>query len=234
MDNTIKILEEKIQNAKNALPKEAIEAINSVDWKNVVVSMREKRKYRFEQIEILGTEVEKLLYGLLNPIDFSKDLEFKMHLSKTEVGSLINELNDVIFRKIREELTRRINENKMKTPTDTYNPIKEEITPKENEVFKNAGVEITPNVSENIVPEKKIEGEAELLNKIEHPDLIQKEISKPTTSSMTSISLQKLTNSFKIPTVNTDHSENKVQKTETQPTAKVSLPNVDPYREAAE
>src|SRR3989339_153420 len=104
MDNIADLLQIKIEKAKAELPEDTQNAINAVDWKAVIFSMREKRGYSFEQLGDLEIETELLLCGLLGPENYSKELEKRMRLSKAEVNDLVREMNDRVFAKIKENL----------------------------------------------------------------------------------------------------------------------------------
>lgn len=75
MDNIIDLLQIKIEQAKAQLPEDTQNAISAVDWKAVILGMRGKRGYSFEQLGDLEIETELLLCGLLNPENYSKELE---------------------------------------------------------------------------------------------------------------------------------------------------------------
>ena len=128
MDNTkntpIDLLQIKIDQAKKELSEETLQSIGAVDWKNVIIGMRQKKGYSFEQIESLELETELLLSGLVSPDIYQKELESRMGISKTDVNQLVGELNDSIFKKIREEFI-KITEGK-KT-TESTGEIKESI-----------------------------------------------------------------------------------------------------------
>ena len=75
--------------------------------------LREKKGYSFEQLEDLEIETELLLYGLTKPEDYPKELENRMKISSKDANEIINELNNSIFQKVRNELI-KISENKKK------------------------------------------------------------------------------------------------------------------------
>lgn len=98
------LLQLKIENAKKDLPKETLEAIDAVDWKTVILGMKEKRGYTFEQLGDLEIETELLLYGLSKPEDYPKELEERMGITRSQANELVIEMNELVFKKIREEL----------------------------------------------------------------------------------------------------------------------------------
>lgn len=128
MEDTTDLLQIKIDKAKSQLPEEIQNAINAVDYKAVILEMRKTKGYTFEQLGDLETETELLLCGLLTPGNYSKELENRMHLPKTEVNELIKEMNDRVFAKIKENLIKRT-EEKTQEKTDT-------------QILSSAGIEI--------------------------------------------------------------------------------------------
>jgi len=112
MNNTIDLLQIKIEKAKAELPEDTQNAINAVDWKAVVLGMREKRGYSFEQLEDLEIETELVLCGLLSPENYSKELEKRLKLQKTEVNDLVKEIDSLVFTKIKENLIKIIERKK--------------------------------------------------------------------------------------------------------------------------
>lgn len=133
-DNTIDLLQIKIDEAKAQLQKETQNAINAVDYKAVILEMRKEKGYTFEQLGDLETETELLLCGLVNPEDYPKELENRMYLSKTEVNELVKEMNEKVFAKIKENLVKEI-EGKTEEKTNT-------------QILNSAGIKIIPEKKE--------------------------------------------------------------------------------------
>src|SRR3989338_4251664 len=112
-DNTIDLLEIKIEKAKRELPLETVNAINAVDWKAVILGLREKKGYTFEQLGDLELETELVLCGLVTPEDYPRELEKRMGIGRAVADELVNEMNDLVFRKIREELIKNAERKKI-------------------------------------------------------------------------------------------------------------------------
>ena len=106
MDNLTDTLQTKIAEARARLAKESVAAIDTVNWKLTILGMG--KRYNEDQIDNLETETELLLCGITNPDDFPKELETRMHLSKEEVILLIGELDKQVFKKIQDELEKRL------------------------------------------------------------------------------------------------------------------------------
>ena len=138
----IDLLQIKIEKAWEKLPAETRQAIDAVNWKMAILGMHQSKGYNFEQLGDLEIETELLLCGLLSVDNYPKELEKRMKIPKNQVDVLVNEMNELVFKKIREELiknTEKNKENKISTPI----PIKTETIKKNDvEILKQAGIEI--------------------------------------------------------------------------------------------
>ncbi len=113
MADEIDLLQIKIEKAKAALPEETLNAISAVDWRSVILGMRASKGYSFEQLGDLEIETELLLCGLLPPAEYPKELERRMGISKTAANDLVNEMNTLVFKKIKEELIKNSERKKI-------------------------------------------------------------------------------------------------------------------------
>lgn len=208
MNNTVDLLQIKIEKARAELSEESRQAIDAVDWKNIIIGMRVEKGYSFTQLEDLEIETELLLCGLLNPEDYPKELEKRMGIPKPKADELVNEMNEKVFKKIREKLIKNIEGKK--------------VSEEKGESLGNLSRTLLDNG-------KPLESREELLAKIENPNLLtEKELPAPPTPSILS---QKLSGAFQIPGVETDHSlENITKNIDTNNDATKNLPKVDPYR----
>ena len=243
MDTTVDLLQIKINKAREELSEESRRALDAVDWKTIILGMRAEKGYSYTQLENLELETELLLCGLINPEDYPKEIEKRMGIPKANIDELVNEMNEKVFKKIREELVKNV--ERKKTP-ENRQPVSEP---------EKQSLETSSEIAH--ADEKPMEGREELLRKIEHPDLLkQKELpagnpmepkeQTPKASPVNipkdtilgdialgdkketpSILTQKLSGSFQIPTVQTDHSLNNLS----QNNIPNSTPKVDPYRE---
>ena len=112
MEKTIDTLQIEIDKAREKLTQESRAAIDAVSWKLIIAGMN--KKYSPIQLDILEMETELLLCGLENTKNYTKELEDGMKISRAEVGTLINELDKLIFKKIGQELENRLNGGKEK------------------------------------------------------------------------------------------------------------------------
>lgn len=229
MDDIIDLLKIKIEKAKRELSLETVNAIDAVDWRGAVIGMRAKKGYTFEQLGDLELETELLLCGLVSPENYPKELEARMKIPRATVNELVNDMNDLVFKKIREELIKNIERKKIFVK-------KEEIN---TQVLDKAGIEIVPDLP--AVPGAQLmqAEKLELNAPVESRDDMLKKIEKP--EEVHPILTQKLSSSFQTPMVKTEHSLDNITTTNTPalPTGAGTAnpanvapqkPKVDPYR----
>jgi len=225
IDPDLDLLQIKITNARKTMPQESLNAIDAVDWRKVILDMKERKGYTFEQLGDLEIETELLLCGLINPLNYPKELENRMKISAEEAKMLVNEMNEFVFKKVRALLVKNIEETKLSAPPT----IRAKILNNDDTVLKDMGIEINKTEEKRdileITPasERNLEGEAEMIKDIENPNLIKK-------APAESMLAQKLGGAFKIPGKQTDYTVNNVSKKEIEVVAKAPLPNIDPYR----
>ena len=237
IENNVDLLKIKIDKAKSELSPKTVRAIDAVNWQAVILSLRETKGYSFEQLGDLEMETELLLAGLLSPDDYPKELQNRMGISKAETDNLVNEMNTLVFKRIREEMVR--NTGRTETPEQSF--IQQPPTPKKEElgvnatIMKSAGIEIMPTNLSSIVelPAGKTTAPAittptnreEMLKNIEKPEPIAKIEMHPMLE-------QKMSTSFQIPMVKTEHSLDNLSKTSASvPQApRAYPPKADPYR----
>jgi hypothetical protein len=100
------LLQTKINDARKLLSEESRDSIDSISWRSILGGI--DPKYNPGQIASLEIETELLLCGLINPDNYPKELEARMQISSGEVSLLINKIDERIFKKIQEELQRRL------------------------------------------------------------------------------------------------------------------------------
>lgn len=237
----IDALQIRIEKAKAELPQETVQAINAVDWRNALLDIKTKRGFSIEKLEDLELETELMLCGLSNPSNFEKEIRERMSLSLTEAKDIVNEMNDKVFKKIRDAFAKIMEEKNSKN--EQFEQKKQVSETKEDmSVLKQAGIEVIDNnkiQNDFIDKDEKEENFGDLdrtnmLNEVENPELIKK--------VMPTIAMQKLSNSFNIPTTKTEYSLENMTKNEDkkvvpeiipiQKTTSVekNTPKIDPYR----
>ncbi len=227
MTDTIDLLQIKIEKAKRELPLETVNAINAVDWKSTILGLRASKGYTFEQLSDLELETELLLCGLARAEDYPKELEKRMGISRAAANELVNEMNNLVFRKIREELIKNTERKKIYEKNEQKNT-------SDSQILKSVGIEIVeketlPTIEKLELTTAPVAGERfkeirkEVLEKIENPEPIHP------------ILIQKLSTPVQAPMVKTDHSIENITKTANETRTPVpQKPKVDPYREIPE
>ena len=219
--NSNDLFQEKIKQARMVLTEETRSAIDAVPWSDAIIGMRETKKLSFSQIETLGFQTELLLCGLLNPSEYPKELKSKMGLSDEAVDMIVKDMNELVFKKIKEKLVEKIGQNRAPSAIKTLSP---EISNEDSFVMKNAGINLEKAPGKPQAVEQKVETTQDMLAKIENPDLI---VTPP-------ISAQKLSGFFQIPSVKTDYIKTDAPKIEVEEKVKPSIQKADPYREIPE
>lgn len=225
MNDTIDLLKIKIETAKRELSPETVSAIDAVDWKTSILELRNKYGYTFEQLGDLELETELLLCGLVSAENYPKEIEKRMKISKAQANELVNEMNNLVFKRMREELTKNLDRKKIIADS-------EKNTADTGQILNSAGIEIVPEKLELSPGETPTESREKMLQKIEKPaatiPAAPKEEPHP-------ILAQKLSGSFQTPIVKTDHSLENITKTAGEPKPPAPQgPKIDPYREIPE
>lgn len=217
MDDTIDLLKIKIEKAKARLSDDTLNAIAAVPWQTIILGMRETKGYSFEQIGDLETETELLLCGLISSKEYPKELENRMRLSKAQVDVLVQEMNNLVFSKIKEELIKNTEQEKM-------------FEGMPRSVFQ---TKASPNPKSTPVKTSSDKG---IFTKPD-PTILELEVgNKEEKSVVHPILAQKMTSSFQIPSVKTEHSLENITKTNVSipPDTKTKNGGIDPYREIPE
>jgi hypothetical protein len=236
-DDIIDLLQIKIEKAKSNLSDDTLNAIAAVSWKDTITQMRERDGFTFEQLEDLELETELLLCGLLSPTDYPKELEKRMGISKAAANSLTEEMNKLVFEKIKEELIKnterkRMFEKKQPHPSplleeereNTHDTEEQKI--KNTEILKNHGIEIIGNPP--LLSEEGIRGG----NSKETLPIPEKlELKGNTVHPMLA---QKISTSVQAPIVKTEHTLQNLSSTTKDVPVKNTTPKIDPYREIPE
>ncbi len=253
-DNTVDLLQIKIERAKEQLPAETLNAIAAVDWRAAIMSIREKKGYNFEQLGALELETELLLCGLISSNDYPKEIQRRMDISRAETDEIMNQMNILVFKKIKEEIIKnadrkRIFEEK-KTEQKAVEIEKIPLAPtktmesKDTMVLNRAGIDVIPaSPLEPRANEKPVEDRNALLNKIENPssmgsavvEPMRGEANTPGMSNISSMLQQKIVGSVQVPIVKTEHTLENINKdslpvVETPEITSGYASKKDPYR----
>lgn len=230
MDDVIDLLQIKIERAKENLPDETSNAIAAVDWKEAILGMREKKGYNFEQLGDLELETELLLCGLLSPKDYPKELERRMRISKADADELVSEMNELVFKKIREELIKNAERKKIfqKKSAEKEAPAPVNLPVVDNSVLQSSGIEVVKETGingGNNINTNGVEKREDILAKVENPE-----------GAVHPILQQKILGPFQMPVVKTEYSLKNLssKKTEAEAPTNNNIPKADPYRELPE
>ena len=246
MDDTIDALQIKIEEARKQLPEETRRAIDAVPWKESLIGLRESKGFTVEQMGNLETETELLLCGLVSPKDYQKELEMQMGLPGAKVYELVNDMNRLVFNKIREEMMKNIEkqntvttEQPKATPTAQINPVRSRegsqrpsasngINKDEMQILDKAGIKIvdTP-INTDIKQTAPLEIKTTPV-KQPAPDLTVPELNAAPT-----ILSQKFSGAFKMSASKTEHVLDNMNAgvVTTPPPPKAPYPKgADPYR----
>jgi len=242
--DTVDLLQIKIEKAKENLPTDTLNAIAAVDWRETIRAMQARRKFNLEQLGDLELETELVLCGLTDPADYPKELEERMGISKSAANELVEEMNELVFKKIREELIKnterkkifqkRMEEKETETPVPPKSPLLPVIDKKDATVLGSAGIEVIPSPAPQApVPEKPLEQREDILKKVENPEG-EKVVPSAGTGTVHPLLGQKLAGTVQIPAVKTEHSLENTNKAGVSAPVKDKVLKADPYREIPE
>src|SRR3989344_1833279 len=230
-DDIVDLLQIKIEKAKRELPEETQNAIAAVDWRATILNLRAGKGYNFEQLGELELETELLLCGLLTPDEYPKELAKRMNISKMEVDEIVNKMNESVFAKIRVELIKNTERKKIFTKnrviTKTLDKVKP-IEPPRVVTLKDITTPPRPLITKD---------EANKLPVLDLPAVPSAQLMQAgkleIKGDVKPIFEQKLSSSFQIPTIKTDHSLNNISKLPISASGTASAaypPKADPYR----
>lgn len=100
------------------LPPDVNEAIGSVDYIDTLMSMEKKYRLHIDQADALGNEIYKLMLGLIPPQEFIGQIETSAHIPRETAKLIAAEVNEKIFRPVRESLI-QIHKMKERVEDDT-------------------------------------------------------------------------------------------------------------------
>jgi hypothetical protein len=174
-----------------------------------------------------------------------------MGISWAETDELVNEMNMLVFRKIKEEMIKnaerkrvfeekKLEQKSLEVEKIVPIPVKT-IEPKDTVILNSAGIDV---VKPEIAPiEKIVEDRNDILNKIENPSKVNTSIVEPmrgeaqtpVMSNISSVLQQKIIGSVQVPVIKTEHTMENIEK-ESLPVVKTPeitsgyTSKKDPYR----
>ena len=224
------LLQIKIEQAKAKLSPETLSAINAVNWKAVIAAMIGKG-FTIEQLWDLELETELLLCGLVPPESYPKELERRMDISGSEVSKLVKEMDEKVFKKIKEKL---IESTTRKDAVPGANPPEPKLNDAE---LKKAGIEIMGSAPAASSNGNHVESREEILKRLGQPEL---EAPARNASGIVDaggphpILAQRLSGPVQSQPTKTEHTLENISKTAVPPPLPSKKYDVDPYREIPE
>ena len=88
----------------NALPLDYQEAIKTSDYDNSLASITKEHKLHIDQSAILEVLLAKLIFGEIEPEDIISKVENELNITNAEASHLVNELNELVIKPIKENL----------------------------------------------------------------------------------------------------------------------------------
>jgi hypothetical protein len=241
--DTKDLLREKIDKARMDLPEDTRNAIDAVDWRAAILEIRHREGYDFIQLADLETETELLLCGLSTPEDYPKEIQKRMGISLEETKKLVAEMNEKVFKKIKEEMIKITEARKAVMEKAPPSPVEVGERPLKEELGK-AGIQITDEEKGTSGAAQELESREEILGKIEKPtpsEAVPVPAALPPEEAHPLLA-QKLSGPMQVPSSKTVHSLDNLTKPPlpaTPPPAKApsGAPqkySEDPYREKPE
>ena len=202
-EKVVKMIKERF----DSLPEMIQGVIISSDYEKSLIEISKKYNLTVEQMGVLEKETTFVMMGLSPIGDFEGELAHELNVDKAKGAEIVKEINEKVFLNIRALL------KLMYTPKGEEPKLDETLI--EGEMFQGER-----NSTEN--KETPIE-------EIKSTDLsAQRELSSPIGDQAHPLINQKLSGSFKIPTVETEHFVNNLTKDSEK---EATTPKIDPYRE---
>ncbi len=229
-------IEQKLDVSFEKLPEEVEDIVKGSNYQALLYNIAKGYNLTIAQMGILETAVTNLINGTLRPEEFEDSLEKSLKLSPETIGKMVNDINEKIFKKIREGLI-KITEQKQSEDRPTIPETMEASTASKQEestqVLNSAGIEIIPEKLELEPAEKPTENREDMLQKVEKPEPARLNEANRSGGEVHPILAQKLSGSLKIPMTTTEHSLGNITKTNTA-TPTNTTQKIDPYREIPE
>lgn len=112
--------DKKLEERFNSLPKEIQEAINESNYQVNLYSIADKYRLDIEQMGVLEEITTKVMLNIIHPDKYEEELVFKIKISREDISNLVKEINEAIFKNIKEILKLFWDKNNKKE--ETYVP----------------------------------------------------------------------------------------------------------------
>lgn len=244
--NVVELMNEKFgqkfDERFSTLPNKIQEAIEDSKYQTSIYNIGNKYLLNISQIGELEEITTKVMIGLVSPGDYESEIKSKIKTTDTQTKNIVSEINELVFKNIKEVLKENWNKNETKIPVPPYinlenkkieqNNSKQEIPLppyKENTLVKDPE---SPKLSEKEISDDLYkESGIEIIQDEAIPEFNKQEnvIKKPI-----NILSDKLVNKTVSPKIVTDYSIPKInpQSTNTQINQVPQSKPHDPYHEA--
>lgn len=209
--------------------------VEKSNYQTLLYEIAKTYKLSVTQMGSLDTVTTDLIIGAIHPDEFKNAIIKKIGLSEEESISLVNDVNEKVFKKIRGQL--------MALSTPEVTDQESETLREDLDTLKSNGIEITPikteeksvwssavsktNTEKKVVQEEKLE-----ISSPDKPAIAPKEPKKLIASAdVHPILAHKMSEVFQVPKVKTDYNLNNNSAT---PKVSSYQKNSDPYREIPE
>lgn len=212
-EKTTKMIKERF----DALPKMIQEVIISSHYEESLIEIGKQYNLNVGQMGMLEQETTLVMMGLTLTKDFQAELTRELNVDKLKGSQIVKDINEKIFLKIRELL------KLMNTPAG------EEPSPEET-----GGAQIKINRVDSMIPKKYTTPQDTTEKKKNDTQVLNSAgieiIGEKPKDDIHPMLAQKLSSSFQIPSVKTEHAPENLSSSNVLKVA----PKVDPYREIPE
>ncbi|HEY4503453.1 MAG TPA: hypothetical protein VJC14_03425 [Candidatus Paceibacterota bacterium] len=212
-------IEGKLDERFEKLPKDIKDAIGESNYQTALYEIAREHKLNIEQMGTLEEYLVSVMLGKISATQFEENIKNKIKLPGDEVQEIIRALNEKILRKIKDKL--------MAVPPSQINT-------DESKVLERAGIKIVePVVKQSTAKEIPtyipLAATPESKPDLKIPELTAGHIETEIAPVKAPLLAQKFSDSFKIPTVKTEHSTEATTEKST-PATKTYPKGADPYR----
>lgn len=103
--------DKKLDERFNNLPKEVQSAIKESGYQVNLYSIADKYRLDIEQMGILEEITTKVMLGIIHPDKYEEELVYKIKIPREDILNLVKEINENIFKNIREILKKHWDDN---------------------------------------------------------------------------------------------------------------------------
>lgn len=155
-------IDQKLDKRFEKLPQDIENIVEKSNYQTTLYAVAKEHNLTVIQMEALEKAVANLITGTIPPDEFENYLQKNLDLPREVVGEIVNEINEKIFKKIREELVKNTERQKIiaKDEEDAADDIK---------ILNAAGIEIVPSHNPLETPKVGVENGSKLpaLEKLE-------------------------------------------------------------------